>query len=157
MKKFLVTFWAAVAALTAFAFAGCMRGETPNGDKSADVVLNVESVVFTVKSDYIPLSGTTSVKDYMDAMQANGELVFGGSEGQFGFFIESVYGKRAEGNAFWAVYTDLVTIEGDDAVYSTTDWGTFTYGGKTLGSAAYGVSSLPCVSGYTYALVYETF
>jgi hypothetical protein len=157
MKKLVTLFLALFASVAAFSFAGCDKGETPEGGKSGDVVLNVESIVFTVKCDYIELGETTSVKDYMDALKANGELVFDGSNSEFGFYIESVYGRKAEDDAFWAVYTDLVKIEGDDAVYSTTEWGSFTYGGKTLGSAAYGVSSLPCVEGYTYALVYETF
>lgn len=158
MKKLLLIF----AAVAVIAFAGCGTGldddSKAKGEAvSGNVVLDVRSVVFVADDDFTALTSATSVKDYMDALANNGELVFDGSDGEYGFYIESVYNTKAEGNAYWAVYTDLVTIEGDDAVYSNAEYGTFTYGNKTLNSASYGVSGLPCVDGYTYALVYTTF
>lgn len=152
-KKLFAALAAAVAALVLFAFAGCGE-DAPAGEPKGNVSV---SVVFTANTQVTALTESTSLKDYLDALSANGELVFDGSEGDYGFFVESVYGKKAEGNAFWAVYTDLVTLEGDDAVYSNEEWGTFSYNGKTLYSAAFGVSSLPCVEGYTYALVYTSY
>lgn len=156
MKKFLAALFAAIAAVCVFAFAGC-KDEEKSGGKSGNVVINVESVVFTADGEVLTLTDTTSVKDYMDALSKNGELVFGGSESEYGFYLQSVYSTKAEGNAYWAVYTDLVKLEGDDAVYSNAEYGTYNYNGKTLNSASFGISTLPCVEGYTYALVYSTF
>ena len=140
----------------ACAFSAC-NGETKPTDKSGNVILNVQSVVFTADNEFLTLNDNTSVKDYMDALANSGELVFSGSEGDYGFYIESVYNTKAEGNFYWAGDTDLVTIEGDDAIYSNAEYGTFAYGNKTLNSASFGVSGLPCVNGCTYALVYTTF
>ena len=160
-KKLLAVLLSLVSVFALCAFAACDNGTNDSDDDSAapkgNVVLNVESVIFTANSEVIELTESTSLKDYLDALARCGELVFAGSDGDYGFMIESVYGRAAEGNAFWAVYTDLVTLEGDDAVYSNADWGTFTIGNTLLNSAAYGVSNLPCVEGYTYALVYTTF
>lgn len=155
MKKL----FAAIAAAAVILLAGCGLddGSKQKAEKSGNVVLDVKSAVFVADDHFFTLTETTSVKDYMDALQENGDLVFGGRNDTYGFFIESVYGTKAEGNAFWAVYTDLVTIEGDDTVYSNAEYGTFTYGNKTLNSASYGVSGLPCVDGYTYALVYTVY
>ena len=155
MKKFLAALLAAVCLL---ALAGCgTDGKDKDETKSGNVVLDVKSVVFVADGEFTTLTSATSVKDYMDALADNGELVFGGTDGDYGFYIESVYNTKAEGNSYWAVYTDLVKLEGDDAVYSNAEYGTFNYGGKTLNSASYGVSGLPCVDGYTYALVYTTY
>lgn len=160
MKKKLTTiFVTAFLAIAMIAAAGCnSKVEEPPVDQtpvSGNVILNVESVVFTANSEVLTLTDKTSLKDYMDVLAKNGELVFGGSEGDYGFYIESVYGKKAEGNNFWAVYTDLTQLGG--VSYSDEQFGTFTYGDKTLYSASYGVSGLPCVNGYTYALVYSSF
>ena len=160
MKKLFAAI--ASAALIALAFTGCGTGlddesKQKKPEVNGNVVLDVKSAVFVADDGFFTLTETTSVKDYMDALQENGDLVFGGRNDTYGFFIESVYGTKAEGNAFWAVYTDLVTIEGDDTVYSNAEYGTFTYGNKTLNSASYGVSGLPCVDGYTYALVYTVY
>ncbi len=141
MKK-LIILLAAVACL----FAGCTENKQTGTRGNVDI--NVQSVVFVAEGEY------TSVKDYLDALAADGELVYGGKEGDYGFYIEYIYNTKAEGNSFWALYTDLVTIDGDDTVYSSAEFGTFAYGGKTLFSASYGVSGLPCISGHTYALVY---
>lgn len=157
MKRRAFTLFTAVLAIAALlALVGC--GETrQEGGGSGNVTINVESVVFTASADVMTLTDTTSLKNYMDVLAGNGELTFGGSETEHGFYIQSVCGRQAEGNTFWAVYTDLVTLEGDETVYSNEEWGTYEYNGKTLYSAAYGVSLLPCVAGYTYALVFSSY
>ena len=158
MKKFLVSLFAILSIAAIFAFAGCADGKTnEQGTASGNVALEVQSAVFTASNDVLALNDSTSVKDYMDVLAENGELKFGGSESEYGFYITSVYNTSASTNSYWAVYTDLVTIEGDETVYSNAEYGTFTYGGKTLYSASFGVSGLPCIDGYTYALVYTTF
>lgn len=156
MKKFLAALVATLSIVAVIAFAGC-ADDNQKGTASGNVVLNVESAVFTADGGVMTLKESTSVKDYMDALKANGELVFDGSNGDYGYYITSVYNTAATDNSYWAVYTDLVTIDGDDTVYSNAEYGTFKYGNKTLNSASFGVSGLPCIEGYTYALVYTTF
>lgn len=153
-KKFFSIFAAVCAVFALFAVAGCNKGSEKGGG-SGNVILNVESVAFTANNDVLTLDETTSLKDYMDALAANGELVFGGENGEYGFFVQSVYSTKAEGNHYWALYTDLTELDG--VTYSSAEYGTFECGGKTLYSASYGVSGLPCVAGYTYALVYSSF
>lgn len=153
MKKFSGLLPSLLAAAVLLALVGCgENADKPNGN--GGVTALDDGIVFTVRSDFIKLSNTASVKDYLDALQKNGELTYSGKNGDYGYFIESVNGKEAAGGAWWAVYTDLVSLEGDNAVYSNAEWGIYSYGGKTLNSASYGVSQLPCVSGYTYAFVY---
>lgn len=153
MKKSALASLAAAAACV-LTLAGCGSG-SKIGKESGNVLIDVKSVVFTADDGVLALTDATSVKDYMTALAANGELVFSGSESGYGFYIESVFATCAEGNAYWAVYTDLVKLDG--VVYSAAEYGTFTYKGKTLNQASFGVSSLPCVAGYTYALVYSEF
>ena len=155
MRKFLSALLAVTATVCIILWLGC--NEKTSGKTSGNVVKNGDDVVFTADGGFLKLTEKTSLKDYMDALSESGELVFDGEDGQYGFYIQSVFGKKAEGNAFWAVYTDLVKLDGDDAVYSNSEYGTFEYNGKTLNSASFGVSYLPCVEGYTYALVYSVY
>ncbi|MDE6597942.1 MAG: hypothetical protein K2K60_04825 [Clostridia bacterium] len=164
MKKLLTVFLALCASLAAFVFAGCDNGGDNSG-KSGEVVLGVQSVAFTAKDDIITLNDTTSVKDYMDALKENGELVFDGNDGSYGYYITSFYATEeklisstatsSEGYS-WSFYIDFITLDGDDAVYAS-DYATYDFNGKTLYSASYGVSGIPCVAGHTYAFVYEYY
>lgn len=156
-KKLLAVIVAVVSLFAVCAFTGCglddkSKRKAPSG---GNVALDVRRVAFTATSNMLNLTETTSVKDYMDALAANGELVFSGTDGGYGYFVQSFYDTKAEGNNYWAVYTDLVTLDG--VTYSDAQFGTVNYEGKTLYSASYGVSSLPCVEGYTYAFVYTTY
>ena len=56
-----------------------------------------------------------------------------------------------------ALYEKADFTEEDGVVYADPEYGTFEHGGKTLASASYGASQLPCVEGYTYALVYQAW
>ncbi len=154
MKKLSTIILIACTVLAALAFTAC--GDPITG-KDGNVKTTENSVAFTASQEVMNLTDSTSLKDYMDVLKNNGELTFEGSNGDYGFFISSVNGKAASGNSFWGVYTDLVTIEGDDFVYSNAAWGTVEIDGKTLNSASVGVSSLPCIDGYTYALVLSTY
>lgn len=167
MKKLLATFLAVCASVAAFAFAGCDNGSGENGgsDKNGEVILEVQSVAFTAKGDYITLSETTSVKDYMDALKDNGELVFGGENGSYGYYITSFYATEekiisssatsSEGYS-WSFYIDFISLEGDDAIYAS-DYTTYEYNGKTFYPASFGVSGIPCVEGHSYLFVYEYY
>lgn len=167
MKKFLALALALIASASFCAFAGCNGGndESSNANegsaKSGEVVLDVQSVVFTAKEDYITLTDSTSVADYMNALKSNGELVFEGTTGDYGLMITSVYGKGGKtitstANSYagydWAFYTTITEIDG---VPYSSDYQTFKYNDLTLYKASYGVSGVPCVACETYALVYE--
>ena len=164
MKKLLTLLLVICATVAALSFAGCDKGGDNSG-KSGEVVLGVQNVAFTAKGDIITLNDTTSVKDYMDALKANGELVFDGNDGSYGYYITSFYATEekiisstatsSEGYS-WSVYIDFITLEGDEATYAS-DYKTYDFGGKTLYSASYGVSGIPCVEGHTYAFVYEYY
>lgn len=159
MKRKLGLIVAAVSlAASLSAFAACNKTEGGNSVGGGVSAL----AVFTASSTVIEFTDTTSVKDYLDALAEKGEISFTGEESTYGFYITSVYGIEEQINYTdtgssgysWMVYTDY--IKGEDGVqYANPEYGVFYYNGKELASASYGVSYLPCVEGYTYALVYE--
>ena len=84
-----------------------------------------------------------------------------GYDSTYGYYITSVNGvsertdESGTSGYSWMLYTDFT--EEDGVTYADPSYGTFEHGGKTLASASYGVSQLPCVEGYTYALVYQAW
>ena len=165
MKRKLGLIVAAVClAASLAAFAACDSSAEVSGPVAGGEVTVSASAVFTASSDIMELTETTSVKDYLDALAEAGEISYTGEESTYGFYITSVYGiaetsaTAADGSSFgysWMVYTDFV--EDDGVQYANSEYGVFDYNGKELASASYGVSYLPCVEGYTYALVYEAW
>lgn len=158
MKK-LFTAILVIAVAAVFAFAGCGGGDKGESGKSGNVILDVTRVVFTASDEVTALTETTSVKDYMDVLEANGELVYGISNG----FIDYFYNTESKVisstvNSYegydWAFYIDFTTLEGDGAIYAT-DYKTYEYGGKTFYSSSNGVDDTPCIDGHTYIFVYE--
>ena len=157
MKKILT---ALVTIMTALAFSGC--ADAPIADGGNTEIGQGYSIcyAFTASSDVTEINDKTVMKDYMDALGGDGLLEFDGYDGDFGFYITSVYGitsivVASTPNSYtgydWAVYTTLTELDG--APYTSDD--AFIYGGVTLYKSSYGVSGLPCVEGHTYALVYE--
>ena len=94
-----------------------------------------------------------SLEDALKALSDAGELTFGGADGDYGFYLTSVNGREADASAgeYWAIYTTLG--EYDSVAYSNAEYGTYTYNGKALASASYGISGLPLVEGELYAIV----
>lgn len=155
MKKLLALIITVASAIAVIAFAGCGSGNI----KKVDINDN-ESYVFTATSDVMTITDDTTVYDYLIALKNNGEIEIEGSDTGFGYYITSVNGTAevissdySEGTS-WAVYLDFKTIEGDDGIYAN-DYSTCEYKGTTLYYASVGVSSLPCIEGHTYALVFE--
>lgn len=185
MKKAIITFLlAAVVCVCAFCFIGCAEGADDKTDdvtsddvtsddatfgdvtSDGDIDPSVDFVVyaaFTASSEVMELTYTTSVKDYLDALAEDGLITFEGYESSYGYYITAVNGieeqttNTATGSSGWSwmVYTDFT--EDDGTIYADPAYGTFEYNGTTLASASYGVSYLPCVEGYTYALVYQSW
>ncbi len=156
MKLFKRTV-AAIAVTAAIAAAALLGG-------CASKVIKVQNdygsnnYVIIVTDDVVTLTETTSLYDYMCALQADGQITFEVSDGSYGKYITSVEGvseksESATSGYSWMIYTDLTELDG--VVYSDPSYGTWTYDNKTLNSASYGVSGLPAVEGYTYALVYS--
>ncbi len=102
------------------------------------------------------LDSTGSLEDALNALSEAGELEFSGTVSEYGLYIESVNGVSANPeNQYWAIYTTLGDLDGIG--YSSPDFGTYDYDGKTLSSASFGASGLPLVEGELYALVLSEF
>ena len=160
MKKKLLALFVAIISVTAIlAFAGCGNNGGNGESKNANVVLDVEKVAFTASNDYIALSTSTSVKNYLDALAENREIKYAANDGfTTSFFNTSSKIISSTVNSYegydWAFYIDFTTIEGDDAIYAT-DYKTIEYGGKTLYYSSNGIAGTPCIDGHLYVFVYE--
>lgn len=146
-----------VVALALFLFTQlfcvvCACNATGSGEYE---VLASEDEKFIFKA--IRVDGDVSVYDAMVSLQKDGKLTFDGYTDDYGFWLSSVNGKRSDSasSSYWAVYTDLTEYDG--VVYSSEEFGSFTYDGTVCGYANYGVSSLPVVAEYVYAFCYETY
>lgn len=159
LKRLLIAFLSVCAIAASFAFAACNdKNAETNGNNNISHVHKSEVVVFEPSTDVMTLSDDTSLKDYLDALKNNGEITFDGYVGSYGYFITSVDNIEAVTDAdghhgwSWAIYTDLVELDG---VYYSSDYQTYSYGDKTLYYASVGVDGMPCIENYTYALVFE--
>ena len=155
--KFLILFAAAAASAAAAALllSGCGGNvvKVTNDDGSANYVM-------TVDADVTELDEQTTLYDYMCALREAGELTFEAELGEYGYFIVSVEGventaESATSGYAWTIYTDLSELDG--VIYSDASYDTWEYDGRQLASANYGISGLPAVEGYTYALVYSHY
>lgn len=158
MKKFSALLLAICASLCVCAFAACSGGEDPalDGESDTTVITTDTSVIFTVDNDFYTLTETTSLYDYLVALQSAGKLTFDGNGDSWGFAISSINGKEPvyETNScyYWAQYTSLTTYNG--ITYSSVDY-TYDYNGQTLYSNSYYCDGMPAVDGETYAFIYE--
>ena len=156
MKKLTKIFAAVIAVCTlalGLALAACANDD--RGEPSGKIE-NGHVAVYAFTAD----KSEGSMLDCMNSLKAAGDLTFEGSDGEYGFYITSVLGIGSKtvsstANSYsgwdWAVYTTVTTIEG--VTYSGTE--SFDYCGIKFYKASYGVSGIPCVSGESYALVYE--
>ncbi len=160
MKKLLTAVLASAAILSVCALAGCADDEREQSDGKIEHGYSM-CYAFTAESSTMTIDENSSMKDYMDALKAKNMLAFEGSDGDYGYFITSVFGVgsvtvSSTANSYsgydWYVYTTVTSVDG--VIYSD-DKATFDYDGITLYKASYGVSGLPCIEGQTYALVYE--
>lgn len=154
MKKKLFSLLIALCAVVTLAFAGCGKNL---------VVLNgadgsVESVVIVVDDSVMELNETTTLAEYLTALDEKGKIDVTLTDSTYGKYITAVNGVEektvsATNGYSWMVYTDLTELDG--VTYSNASYGTFAYKDKTLNSASWGVSTLPAIEGYTYALSYQ--
>lgn len=170
MKKAIFAALAAAAVCVAASFLpACTEGAGGgNGGTGPEDGVQIDATVdfaayaaFTASDEVLQLTDTTSVKDYIDALADSGKIDVVGYESTFGYYITSVNGVAERTDASgtsgysWMVYTNFT--EEDGVTYADPAYGTFEYGDVTLASASYGVSQLPCVEGYVYALVYQAW
>lgn len=106
---------------------------------------NADEVVIKVDSAY-EMEADDTLEDYMDYLEEKGKLDYEEEDGM----IISINGKKNTLNSYWMIYTS-------DENYSNSQWGTYEYKGKTLGSATLGATALPLNKDATYVLVYQTF
>ena len=141
MKKLLSLALTLMTLLSTLVFVACSNDE-------------VENVVFTADGAKYQITETTSLNDYMNALELDGKLSFTTSSSIYGMFITSVNGVKngIGGNPCWMVYTD------DPDFSDTSDWGTeITIDGKTYKSTTLGISGVIVKSGMTYVLSYVQF
>lgn len=93
-----------------------------------------------------------SLADALAALKGAGKITYEGSDNGYGLFITSLggYTPDASANEYWAIYTSLTELDG--VTYSSADFGTYEYDGKTLNSASVGASGLPLIKGELYVL-----
>ncbi len=116
-------------------------------------------------AELISVSGTTIViratetsGTLYDALEAFDEadlIDIDGEEGQYGYFIEEINGYKPVNNELFALYTTLGEYKG--VTYSDASWGTYEYEGRTLASAANGVSGTPLVEGELYIIALSSY
>lgn len=156
--KFFTAFLAVVTLALGFILSGCIGDDRGTQD---DKIENGHTIVYAFTADErLMTADDGSMLDYMNALKANGDLTFEGSESDYGFYIASVLGvsgKAVSSTASsysgwdWYVYTTLTTLDG--VIYSGEE--SLIIDGVTFYKASYGVSGIPCVAGESYALVYE--
>ena len=159
MKTKIISTLLAIFLVVIFTFTAC-SDNTDNisgGDDSAQssVAAVLEGSDKLVVIEAAATGG--SLEEAMSALKEAGKLTYDGSEGEYGFYINSVngYTPNAENNEYWAVYTTLGEYDGVE--YSNAGYGTYDYEGKTLASASYGISGLPLIEGEIYVLVVEAY
>lgn len=159
-KKRVFLLLGVIAILCAISLCGCADDEREQTQEGIEHGYSA-FYVFTASQDVMQIGASTSVKDYLFALKDDGRIVFEGSEGDYGFFLTSLLGlgsrteysdEHSYAGYDWMLYTTLTSIDG--TIYSTDD-STIVYNGIKLYKATYGVSGIPCISGQTYALVYE--
>lgn len=142
--KFLGIIFAIITA--ALVLVSCGGAEA-----SAEIVSSSDSAVVISVNE---TSG--SLEDVLESLKADGKIDYSASEGEYGIYIESVNGRAADPSSeYWAIYTSLSELDG--VIYSSADFGTYDFEGKTLCSASYGASGLIAVEGELYALVLESW
>ncbi len=131
---------------------GIISACSDSGVAKVKLLESTESIV-AIKAEETKTD--VSLGDVLADLKAAGKIDYTSSESQYGAFIESVNGKKAGANEFWAVYTSLVDYE--NVTYSSTEFGSYEYEGSKLGSANFGVDGLPIVDGMLYVLALSTY
>lgn len=136
---------AALIFSAAIAFSACDSLFSDDGDYA---LLESGETIVLIEAKKTGGSLEDALKYFKDA----GDIDYSATDGDYGLMLNSLngYTPNAASNEFIAIYTTLGTYEGVE--YSSTEFGTYEYDGKVLGSAMYGVSGLPMIEGNLYVL-----
>lgn len=107
-----------------------------------------ECIAITVSEGQMPITSSSTLLDYMQALKNSERLNFEIDDGM----ITSINGIKnaADWSSCWMLYTS-------DADNANTAWGTVEYNGKVYGSAIYGAEKLKIKEGCIYIWVYKSF
>ena len=151
LKKVLVVF---IAFSLLLCFASCDKKNeqvTSKNPELAKTLVSVEGdvVVITVDSDYLDITETTVLLDYMKALKNDGALDYTLSKDGM---ITAINGKEnpADWSKCWMLYSN-------DTELSNGEWGTVTVTGVTYLSAVLGAESLPIKDGKIYVWEFKSF
>ena len=150
MKRKLTTFFSLFLALLCSAIALCSCGKTGE-TKAVSLELVTETMIVMkvteAEENATALSALTKLKE-------EGLLSFTVQESTYGAYITEINGKAEEAGATsgysWMLYTS-------DAEFSSTEFGTVEYDGKTYGQASLGASGLVVKAGEYYIWSYDAW
>ena len=111
-------------------------------DKQGETDSTVDPVCITCET----VTENETLLDVMAKLKEDGTLTYEVSKGM----VTSINGTANGMNSYWMLYTS-------DAEMSNSEWGTYEYDGKTLGSAVLGADELVAVAGEIYVWVYTIF
>ena len=144
MKRKLYSFFTLVCALifTACLFVCCQKEE---GGVKATVAQTTENLV-VIQVDEV--DGEATLLSVMESLQEKGELQFVISGGM----VTEINGKinATDFSYCWMLYTS-------DTEFSSTEFGSVAYNGKTYGQASKGASDLLVKEGEYYIWAYEAW
>ena len=156
-RKLLCLVMAILFAITLVACQAVSENQSGNESQTSesvelsDIISFIEEqVIITVSSSYMKITQTTTLKDYMSKLKADGGFNYTEKDGM----LTSINGKE---NALdWSACWMLYTSDGD--FKDNSEWGTqITVGETTCYSAVLGYASLPITDGCIYVWNYDKF
>ena len=137
-----------------FCMSSCVQTDESVASKNpsiAEALVKIEgdTVVITVDGDYLDITETTVLLDYMKALQNDGVLDFTLSDDGM---VTAINGQQnpADWSKCWMLYSN-------DAELANEAWGTVTVDGVTYFSAILGAESLPIKDGKIYVWEFKSF
>ena len=151
LKKVLVVL---VALSVLLCFASCAKknetvlSKDPSLAKGL-VKVDGNMVIITVDSNYLDITETTVLLDYMKALKVDGALDYTLSNDGM---VTAINGQEnpADWSKCWMLYSN-------DAELSNEAWGTVTVDDVTYFSAVLGAESLPIKDGKIYVWEFKSF
>ena len=139
---------------TLLCFVSCSKSDEPLKSKNpalAATLVKVDGdvITITVDSDYLDITETTVLLDYMKALKNDGAIEYTLSNDGM---IVSINGQEnpADWSKCWMLYSN-------DAELTNEAWGTVTVDGVTYFSAILGAESLPIKDGKIYVWEFKSF
>ena len=137
-----------------FCMSSCFQTDESVASKNpsiAETLVKIEgdTVVITVDGDYLDITETTVLLDYMKALKNDGVLDYTLSDDGM---VTAINGQQnpADWSKCWMLYSN-------DAELTNEAWGTVTVDGVTYFSAILGAESLPIKDGKIYVWEFKSF